>query len=368
MTDVEQGKVSSGQVVLMYFVFRLFTMAVLLPLVSTGTAGRDSWLSALLVGVWTALITLPMLLLARRFPTEAPAAYLPRVVSRPVAVVIGILFAWYFLHLAVIELRQFADVLNTALLRETPSLLLTGLMLAVVAYAMDQGLEVIARSTQIIASAIIAIALFVLGLSAIHWRLENLAPVLANGWRPVLVTSFSPLGWFAETVIVLFLFPYISDKHTLPGKLYAVIAASAVILAAFGTAAPAMFGAAEAQRQTFVGLTIIRSISVAGFLERLDPLLIVALISGVFVKAGVLLYLAALVLAQTFGLQSYRGLVLPISVLALGFSRIVFESTLEARHFFAPHVMTPYALSITTGLPLLVLAVAALRGQRGGAS
>lgn len=110
---------------------------------------------------------------------------------------------------------------------------------------------------------------------------------------------------------------------------------------------------------------LARYISLADIIERVEPLIMLIWIGGGFVKVGVFYYCAVLAMAQWLNLREYKALVLPTGALLAVLSIILWENVIQLTHQIA-RVIPPYFLAIEVGIPLVLLALARLRGKGGG--
>lgn len=99
--------------------------------------------------------------------------------------------------------RDLRDASELLLLQygQTPMFILSGVLMVIVCYALYQGIETLARTGEIIFGLVFIMILVtffsIIGSNVI--RLENLLPVLENGWKPVITTAF-PERVFSLTV------------------------------------------------------------------------------------------------------------------------------------------------------------------------
>jgi spore germination protein KB len=159
------------------------------------------------------------------------------------------------------------------------------------------------------------------------------------------------------------LVPFVNDRHRLfPAVVYGLLWQGAIWVI-MGIAVTGLLGPVQ-HFLYFPFFSAVRLISVADFIERVDALILGAWFLGMFLRDGMILWALALGTAQWLGLKHYRPLVIPLAGLAVTGSIIIAEGFIELRGYLAPETFTPYMLLFIWIIPVLVLAIAALRGVK----
>ena len=116
----------------------------------------------------------------------------------------------------------------------------------------------------------------------------------------------------------------------------------------------AVIGAEVGARTTFPTLTLIRSIEVSEFLQRAEALLIFSWGFGLFISVSTYLYSGASGISILTGLNDYRPLVWPMSIVWVFLSIHGFEDIFILNSFLQPKVFVPYGILMLV-FPLILL-------------
>ena len=124
-----------------------------------------------------------------------------------------------FLHLAAIVLRDFGEFSLLVILPTTPLPFIIGSFAALCIYALKKGIEVAARTGEMLIP-LIPLASLVVTLGVVRiFDFSNIKPVLVNGIKPVLKAGFGVLTFpFGETIVFLMIFPLL--RKAAYAKLY----------------------------------------------------------------------------------------------------------------------------------------------------
>lgn len=357
---LEQGRISTTQAVLLLMSMILPTAILTVPGITVRAARQDAWLSILAAAVAGLGISFLVTGLALRFPGKTLTEYLVEILGRWPGKIAGLLYIWWFFQMAAEVVREFGTFLVAAVMPDTPLIVFHVLGVAVTAYLVRNGLEVLARFNQLFIPSAAFLAIVFL-LSAKDMRLERVLPLFDAGLVPVLKGAAAPASWLGEIAVFAMLVPYLDRPQKAFRTAAAAVLFSCFFLLAAIFEALLIFGPATADAWVYPVFNAVRVVSLANFLERLESVVMAAWMLGGFVKVGVFYYAAVLGSAQLFGLKDYRPLVLPAGTIVVALSILLNENTVELLYFLSL-VWPPYALSIfEAGLPALFLVVALFR-------
>ncbi len=325
---MEKAKINPFQLFVLIVLFELGSAIVLAIGID---AKQGAWISILL-GLAAGLVAFFIYYrLYKQFPDLPLTGYLQKVLGRYIGTVVGFLYVIYFLYIAARVLRDFGDLLVSSTLPETPLFVVNLLMICAIVYVLYLGVEVLARSGEFFLMILLIIGTIanLLIVFAGIIDLNNLLPITGEGWSVILSTTFPAVFTFpfGEVVVFTMLLPYLNQQ-----KVVFKVGASALLfsglLLAFTTSMNiAVLGPDIASRSIFPLLTAVGKIRVADFLERLDALVVVTLIVGMFFKIAIFTYAGIVGLTFLFRLDTYQKLVLPIGLIVL------FSSISMAKNF-----------------------------------
>lgn len=358
---LEKGRISSIQFYMAALMIVLGTYIIYVPSLSIHFGGRDAWLSPIVAGIIGLVVMLTMLQLNNYFPKETPVEYLRLIFGKWLGSVLAGYLVWVVLKLFALILREVSDFTVTVALPRTPSQMITLLMLLVVLYVTRKGIEVIVRFTQfVVLIELIQTVASVLLLASKDIDFGHLTPLFENGIPPLLRSSLLVSGWIGELFIAGFLLPFIRVKNgTVKSAFWSVITLiTLLVIPIFFVIG--VFGDVVGSRLLYGLYEVARYISVAEFLERLDPIVMGSWIMFVFCKLMIFCYVASLGLAQLLGVSDYRPMVSVVCVIAFTMNEQLFLNQGDLTHYFAT-AYPPFAFAIEVIAPLFVLCVAILR-------
>lgn len=359
---IEGSRISSRQTMWLLITTILSTAILFLPSIVGAEAKQDGWLSAIFATFVGLLVMLVVSTLGLRFPQQTIVEYSEIILGRFLGKIVGLVFIWFFLHMSAIAVREFAEFMVVSFMPQTPLIVFIITFVLLSAFVLRGGIEVIARTNEVFFPVVILLAIIVTILVAKDADFTRLMPVLERGISPVLKGTIIPSGWQGEIVALAFLLPYLNRIHEgrRAGSLSLLIVGFFLVLAEVLTVA--VFGAEVAARTMFPTFDLVRYISIAEFLEHLDPFFMVFWIGSVFIKITLFYYITCLAIAQWLNLRDYKPVTLPVATIISALSVLLFDNITELVNFITK-VWGPYALSIQLGIPALLLVVATLRRQ-----
>ncbi|WP_053373128.1 GerAB/ArcD/ProY family transporter [Paenibacillus sp. FJAT-27812] len=281
-------------------------------------------------------------------------------------------YSIYFLYIAARNVRDMLELVMTTLLRATPQEFVAVLFVLIVAYAASGGLLALGRLSEVIIGLIILffIAIAALLLMSGSLDLQRMFPFLTKGIAPIIKTSFTSSLWFpyGEMVVFLVLCSRMGGKKSFrKAGLWAVISAG-MILAFSDLLQIWSMGMEYEKFSTFPLLDAARLINVMDFINRMDALVALITIFGVFLKCTIFLYAGAKGVAVVFRRAS-RTYIYPLALLIGAMSLIVTqnfaEHSEEGLHFvtFFLHFPFQFVLPVLTGALIWIRS----RRKRGNA-
>ena len=363
--SLEKGMISTRQVIFLTTNVILSTLVLFIPAFLAKEVGQDAWMTIPIAGGVGLIDGFLFLTLGLRFPDKNLVEYSVDLLGPWLGRALGILFGLYALYVGAVIIREFGELLVTEVMPSTPLVVLSALLVALAAYGVYLGLEVIARVNEIVFPLAI-IALFIVFLFALpEMEFHQLEPVLTHSFASLFKTSASLWSFFAEGTIFLMFIPNLRKQgEAFKRFIPAVVVLLVVILTVDVAGVIALMGAPETSRLIFPIYELAKTVHLGGFIERIESLVVGIWVSTVGLKLMVIYLAAVLAFAQSFNLRDYRPLVLPSGVILVALSILVFTDIVQVRSFLFQY-WPAMSISFSTGLILLLWAVALLRKKDG---
>lgn len=357
-------KISSKQMVLFMYPAILATSVLGVPSVTMKYAGHDMWLSPLWASIMGLLAIFVAFQLNVKFPGQSMIQCSTTVLGRVGGKLFGLLYMFYLPHLSGLILREYGEFILSTVLHHTPLFVVMGSLMLFCAMNVKSGIQVIARSSQILIVMASFFLFFILILLIPDMNPGELLPFAEKGLKPSIIGAIAPAGWFSEYILVSFFLPSLSDRpKALKVTLVSLVVVS-ITMVAINLSCLLLFGDLT---DTFVYPVMIaaRYISYADFFQHIESLIVAIWISGIFVKVSLFLYVHAVATAQWLNIEDYRPLVFPLAVLTVVYSFWVVSNQTEVGALLGAGGNF-YTLTMLIFLPGLLWAVAVIR-KRGSA-
>jgi spore germination protein KB len=206
--------------------------------------------------------------------------------------------------------------------------------------------------------------LLIVASGMIH--LNNLKPVIEMSVTEMVKMAFTKTIFFpfGEIISFLMIFPYLNEPQRLKKIGISSIAAAGIFLAIIMAMNIAVLGVDLTTRSQYPLLTLIQSIEVAGFLERLDVYFLFLLMIGGFIKISVFTYVAVTGTANVFNVKQPSRLAYPVGFVILLSSIIIASSFTEHMHEGLGAVPIYIHLPFQVIIPLLLLIIAFFKNRK----
>ncbi|WP_416826301.1 GerAB/ArcD/ProY family transporter [Ectobacillus polymachus] len=347
---MENVKINGTQLFCLVVLFELGT-AIVVPLGLV--AKQDAWIAVLLGLAGGIVLFFFYGLLSNRYIGMPLTSYTKQIFGKYIGSFISLFYILFFIYGAARDLRDGGEFLQTSMYDQTPLFILNVLMLAAIAYVLYKGLNVLARTGEIY--LILMILLGIIGLLLILFSgiidIKNLQPILSKGWFPVLTAAYPRMFMFpfGETICFTMILSNL-DKPQFGMKIgISAMVFSGMILSLITLVEITVLGVDIANRTTFPLLATISKVNIANFLQRLDFIVVLALIMGDFFKVAIFFYAAVIGVTDLFHIKKHRDVVVPIGMI------ILFSSMMIANNFSQHLAQGEFALKSIFILFSLVL-------------
>lgn len=312
-------QISAWQLGILMFLTVVGTAVLFLPGIIARAARQDAWLVPFVVSLFTVPNMLLLGALGNRFRHLSLPEMAAAVFGRWAGAALGIYFALWATFTNAVIIREFSIFIAAVVLPYTPELATAAGIAWLGGLAARRGPEVLGRCAEMVIPLYLGFLAIVMILVLKEARWERLLPVLERGWQPLFTAAVPPAGWHMEIGLALLFLPHLRRDASLPATLLGAAAASLGLGVIGGLLGTLVLGA-EAARATFPLLDLARMVSIAEFIERIDPLIVAIWVTGMFIKVGCFFYAGAAALAGGVGLTSPAPAVFPLALLSVAWA------------------------------------------------
>ncbi|TMV48915.1 spore gernimation protein [Paenibacillus mesophilus] len=355
---MEKGKISAWQLGAILYLQSMGIGVLVIPGITAKYAGIDLWLTPILASLGGFIVVYVAYTLHKLYPDRTIVQAAERILGRIPGKVVGLGICFFYLHIAGLLLRNYAEFLAVLFLPKTPIVVLSGCMIAVCAFAVRGGLEVIGRTAQLIVPVFTLLLLFLILLLLKDLTPEKALPVLEHGMLPVFKGAVRLQGFFTEMLLVAFLFPFVNDRNKGLKAATGSVAAVAFTMVVINLVALFLLGK-DTANELYPLIVASRYISVADFFENLEAVAMAIWVLGIFLKLSLFYYAAVLGTAQLLDLSGYGSIVFPLGLLITLLSFWYVPNVSSLFQFFTMYPF--YAMLFQAFLPMLLLAVGWVR-------
>jgi spore germination protein KB len=341
----------------------LATGIVTVPFMTAQFTVRDGWIAGLLFAFGGLLAAGVAALFVRSFQNrslisglmDAFGPWLGRVMALWVLV-------WLFLVECKI-LRVGEMFVGSTIMPKTPEYILGLFGMVGISYVAYMGAEVVARDAEFITPIALIVAPGLIGLSMQHMDVRQLLPVLADGWKPVLRGAVAPgITYALELLIALQVVQVLRNHRTMP-KDMVITTGILTVLAALTMVITAGVVGQAASYLNYPVLEVVRTIRVGRFLERLDTLYVMGVMSTICIKLAAFHYAWCEGMKDVFRLSSHRMVTLSGGLFLWAGSIACFRNAGEVTDFVM-FVAPTFVVVSLVGIPLLAVAVKTVRKRQ----
>lgn len=356
----ERSKISGSQLMLLIS-SSVLGSAIALSFMDTIT-GHDSWLTVLSGYAISIPPVLSYAFLAKRFPGMNIVQINDMVYGPYLGKLISLIYIAFFLLIFALNIRDVANFYIGLVMPETPILAYLIMLVLTCAYAVNNGLETIARIN------VFALILVVFSLTSTFFLLlnnnmhfTNFFPVFDISLKTYIHgTHIMAAVAFCEPVVFLMVMPYLNNYKQIVKYSFGGLSIAALIFVVTSVRNTAVLGP-TALLMVSASYQAVRLINISNILTRIEFLVVIAMTAALFIKICLFYYATVSGISQLLKLRSFSTLILPIGCIAIILAITVYEN--EIIHSFSARNYHPILVfPIQFILPPVSLLIAALRG------
>ncbi len=358
-------KISNFQLFALTANFTLGTTVIATASGIAELAEQDAWICALI----TPVIGLPFIwmyyYLGKLYPGKTFVDMFSLVFGKWLGWIISasfVLFICFFSAAAVIS--YIGNFVQTEYMSETPLYALNFLFAIVLVIGLLYGLEAIARSAEVFFYIVTVMIVLAILMTIPNIHPENLLPVFEKGAVPVLKGSIRLSSFLTWPFIILIMIYPINTDHTV--KTRNSLFLGYLWASAFNFISTIMailvLGSTITARSQYPTYLMAKGISI-GIIDRIEAAVSFSWILTESVRMILYFYAGVIGLSQLFGLKDHKKIVLPLGLVMLVYSGVVYP---DAAYQAKWDSTTWIALIGTFGiiLPIAMLIISIIKKRR----
>ncbi|AOZ92204.1 GerAB/ArcD/ProY family transporter [Paenibacillus crassostreae] len=357
--------ISSNQLFAMIVLFELGT-AIIVPIGLE--SGHAVWISILMALPGGLLLYLIYEDLYQQYPNMIISGYTQKILGKFIGWPLSLLYIPVLMFNGSRNLREGSVLLLSSSYDITPIYIMDAMMVIAVIYILNKGIEVFARTAEIYFTVILFMGIICCSVVILAGLVDfrNIFPIHAKDWKDALKSAY-PSIWifpFGELVCFTTILPHFNKAHSSKRTGMVAVLLSGFLLTFTHAIELSVLGEDLYARSTFPIYNTITLVNLANFIQRLDALVILTLIIGVFFKLTIYCYAAMVITADLFKVKNPRKLAVPIGVVVLFTSMISTGNYPE--HIEEGMVFMKYILIVICAyIPILLYIVHRIRRRFG---
>lgn len=342
------------------------TAILIMPATMVQVAKQDAWIPAT-VGVFLSLLLIKLFVtVGNTTPGLSLVEANEKILGKFFGKIISIAF-FIFTFLSAGELLYFiGNFMKSEVMPETPAASFVILFIIIIAYATYLGLEVFARSAEILFPIFLFIFIIFVTFISPQIKIENIQPILEASTGSLLLSTLQFLGTFSFPIVVLLMiFPSsVSEPKSAQKGFYIGILLGGLVLTILIALSIFVLGVMNTSLRTYPSYALAQRISIGNFLQRIEITIVFLWITTIYIRTFIYFYASVKGLGHILNLKEHRPLILPLGMIVIGLSQITHPSIVHSM-MYNKKVFLPFAATFALLLPLLLLVVAKMRRISG---
>jgi spore germination protein KB len=328
---------------------------------ASSLAAQDAWIASILAIVASLPVYFIYARIVKLYPEKDLTQILCKLFGNITGKIVALLYVWYALHLGALVIMNFTKLIQVANFPETPLYIIGIFFVVTLIYIIKSGIEVMGRwaSLFVILPILVILVTTLLGIG--QFDFDNIKPIFGSGAK-LIEASFSLFSFpFAEVVLFLMVLGSLNKKDSPYKVFYTGISIGGALLIIATLRNILILGVPTVALTIFPSYVAVSVIGVGEFFNRFEVLVGGVFLLCGFIKVAICLLAAVKGTAQIFNVSNYKVLVVPIALLMLGFSFVVYSSMAEMFNWLK--IYSIYAFPFQVIFPAVIWGVAEIKHQ-----
>lgn len=322
------------------------------------------WADVLLSGIFEALILFLVLKLSEGFEgmdlvdiAEASFGTFGRILT-------GAVSCFVFLAFAAAYFRCFAEMIGSTIIKEISFDYVSVFVLAAVAVGAYLGIRTQINLNCLIIPFLAAAVLIMLLVISPQYTVNNISPLMGAGGE-TFSNALLHNASYTELGAILFLIPYLKEKHTVKRVGFTAIFISCALLSLITLCYQLAVPYEAAGSFTLPVYQMTRMLEAGSFMKRLEPLIVFVWSGALFIYIGCTIRFASNSFKKAFSLSAAEPTVFAFAAIVFLAASVPGE---KVNITSVTGFLLKYGCAVYPILPLALLALARLfKGRKGGA-
>jgi spore germination protein KB len=254
---------------------------------------------------------------------------------------------------------------TTQMLPETPIEVLIAMFGFLIIAVTRAGLEVLARCGELLLPWFFILFIAMIVFITPQLEFDRLTPLHDVSIKQLAAGAFEFIAVASFPMVVFLMFypgnvnnPEKTKRNFLSGAFIGGVVVFIVVLTSI-----LVLGAPSTARQMYPSYVLVKSINVGDIITRIEAIMAGMWMITIFFKMSIYFYATSVGLAELCNLRSYRPIVIPIGLLAIIFSTIVYPNVAFMSKWDGDY-WGPYALTMGVLFPLLTFVIDKLQNRK----
>ncbi|WP_173917459.1 endospore germination permease [Halobacillus sp. Marseille-Q1614] len=327
-------KLSNYQFFSVVFNFIIFSSILMAPALTVAGAKQDGWISMLLATIIGLLLMALYLFLFKKYNYPSLFELMDKAAGKWGGTIINLLIIFYAIHLAALVVRNLSNFMVVSVIPYSHPWVYQIMILVLVSYTAVLGVKKLFLVSELLFPLVILFLLGSLLLVTEEFDFLEIKPIFNTGFAPIFEGAYPTLGFpFIEVLILSTFLQYMEKKEKAMMTFLSGIAVGGLILSVTVFFIIGDEGAYMVGRESYPTYSVLRDIDFITVFERVEILMAVAWINGLFVKITACFLVAMIGLQHLAKSSNYYFFVIPIGVLIWAMSNHLHKSIMDFNNF-----------------------------------
>ena len=314
--------------------FVIFSSILMAPALTVAAAKQDGWISMLFAFIIGLLLNLVYVLILKKHQYPSLFSLIDLAAGKWIGTVLNLVVMFYALHLAAMVIRNLSNFMVSSVFPNAHPWTYQILVIAIVALTALYGVRNLFLLNELLSPLLFLIVGASLILILKDFSFIEIKPVFYTSFPKIFEGAYATLGFpFIEALIIGNFFHYVQQKKHLMFVYLSGISLGGLTLIIAVFLIIGNEGAYIVARETYPTYSVLRDIEFTTIFERIEILIALAWITGLFFKITVCFLVVMMGFKHLSNSKSYSPFIIPIAILTWAMSNHLHKTVMDFTNF-----------------------------------
>ncbi|TYR78919.1 GerAB/ArcD/ProY family transporter [Priestia megaterium] len=316
LNKVNDIQINEKQFFILSLLFLVGDAILYVPSLVSQEAKHGVWIVGIIGIIEAVLLSLLYSSLGKQLANTPFVTYIETLFGKWIGKLLAFSFLCYVMVDVILMIYEMGSFMVTMIMAETPIISIILIFLIAITIGARLGLEVLARSAEILFPWFFTLYLIMFLLNLPNIEFKNMHPLFESGLHSLYKGNLPLLSYTLESVILVMIFPYVNGTSEAKKAYVTGITIGVILLVILTLLSLLVFGLGTLSIVLYPSYLLGQELEL-GFITRIEVIIAIIWFISIFFKIGICFLVSSLGLSQIMQMKDYRIITFSLALICI---------------------------------------------------